>query len=167
MGYQGLQKQSKMADKMDAKIKKIFSLPSNGVLPTQGSASIKKIKIKVLPRLFQLSEYMEAVTEHPVGIEPLGGLINPILLDDDFKLQHVILEAMMPSYFFAAGHMNYACYMTWYLRNVEHLPTAANSDLLKGAHVCRHSDGGTAGRRDGGTAVPADQFGEPTFFNKI
>ena len=48
--------------------------------------------------------------------------------------------------------MNYACYMTWYLRNVEHLPTAANSDLLKGAHVCRHSDGGTAGRRDGGTA---------------
>ena len=38
-------------------------------------------------------------------------------------------------HFFAAGHMNYACYMTWYLRNVENLPTAANNDLTKGAHV--------------------------------
>ena len=38
-------------------------------------------------------------------------------------------------HFFAAGHMNYACYMTWYLRNVENLPTAAKNDLTKGAHV--------------------------------
>ena len=37
---------------------------------------------------------------------------------------------------------------------MEHLPQRAKEDLLAGAHVCRHSDGGTA--------VPADQFGEQT-----
>ena len=57
-------------------------------------------------------------------------------------------------YFFEAGHIIYARYITWYLRNVENLPTTAKNDLMEGAHVCLHSDGGTA--------VPADQFGEHT-----
>ena len=70
----------------------------------------------------------------------------------DCLIKHVSLEAMIP-YFFADGHMNYARYMTWYLRNVENLPTAAKNDLMKGAQ-CRHSHGWTA--------VPADQFGEQT-----
>ena len=69
--------------------------------------------------------------------------------DRDFLLQQVSLEAMMP-YLFAAGHMNYALYVTWYLRNIDNLPTTANNDLMKGAHVCCHSDGGTA--------VSVDQF---------
>ena len=30
-------------------------------------------------------------------------------------------------YFFAAGHMNYARYITWYLRNVENLPRTAKN----------------------------------------
>ena len=60
-------------------------------------------------------------------------------------------------YFFAAGHMNDACYMIWYLRNVESLPTTAKNDL-DGAHVCHHSDGGTA--------VPADLFGEQTYIRR-
>ena len=77
--------------------------------------------------------------------------------DDDFLLQQVSLEAMMP-YFFAAGHMNYARYITWYLRNVENLPTTAKNDVMEGAHVCRHSDGGTP--------VPADQFGEQTYIRR-
>ena len=47
--------------------------------------------------------------------------------------------------------MNHARYMIWYLRNVENIPTAAKNGLMKGEHVCRHSDGDTA--------VPADQFG--------
>ena len=67
-------------------------------------------------------------------------LIKPTLLalqllraqrDGDFLLQQVSLEAMMP-YFFAAGHMNYARYITWYLRNVENLPTTAKNDLMEG-----------------------------------
>ena len=45
-------------------------------------------------------------------------------------------------YFFAAGHMNHARYMTRCLRNVENIPTAAKKGLMKGAHVCRHSDAG-------------------------
>ena len=40
--------------------------------------------------------------------------------------------------------VNYARYMTWYLKNVQNMPMAANNDLMKCAHVCRHSDVGTA-----------------------
>ena len=54
--------------------------------------------------------------------------------------------------------MNYARYMTWYLRNIENLPTAAKNDLVKGAHICRHTYGGTA--------LPADQFGEQTYIRR-
>ena len=48
--------------------------------------------------------------------------------------------------------------MTWYLRNVENLPTAAKNDPMKGAHVYRHWDGGTE--------VAADQFGEQTYIRR-
>ena len=41
---------------------------------------------------------------------------------------------------------------------MEHFPQAAKEDLLAGAHVCRHSDGGTS--------VPADQFGEQTYIKR-
>ena len=67
----------------------------------------------------ELSEYLEAVREHPVGRLWVDCLIMPTLLalqlllaqrDGDFLLQQVSLEAMMP-YFFAAGHMNYARYI--------------------------------------------------------
>ena len=40
----------------------------------------------------------------------------------------------------------------------QNLPHDAKEDLLAGAHVCRHSDGGTA--------VPADQFGEQTYIKQ-
>jgi hypothetical protein len=82
-------------------------------------------------------------------------MIKPTLLalqflraerDGDFLLQQISLKAMMP-YYFAAGHMHYARYMTWYLRLAENLPKTAKDDLLNGAHVCRHSrwwDGSTS-----------------------
>ena len=44
------------------------------------------------------------------------------------------------------------------MRQMEHLPRRAKEDLLAGAHVCRHSDGGMA--------VPADQFGEQTYIKR-
>lgn len=75
----------------------------------------------------------------------------------DFLLQQYCLKMMLP-YFFAAGHHNYARYLSWYVREMEHLPPRAKEDLLAGAHVCRHSDGGTA--------VPADQFGEQTYIKQ-
>jgi len=64
---------------------------------------------------------------------------------------------MLP-YFFVAGHHNYARYLSWYVRQMEHLPQRAKEDLLAGAHVCLHSDGRTA--------VPADQFGEQTYITR-
>ena len=48
--------------------------------------------------------------------------------------------------------------VSWYVRQMEHLPHRAKEDLLVGAHVCRHSDGGTP--------VPADQFGEQTYIKR-
>ena len=72
----------------------------------------------------------------------------------DFLLQQHCLEQMLP-YFFAPGHQNYARYISWYLRQIEHILQEGKTDLLAGAHVCRHSDGGTA--------VPGDQFGEQTY----
>ena len=74
----------------------------------------------------------------------------------DFLLQQHCIKAMLP-YFFSAGH-NYARYLSWNVRQMEHLPHRAKENLLAGAHVCRHSDGGTA--------VPADQFGEQTYIKR-
>ncbi len=62
----------------------------------------------------ELSEYLKAVREHPVGRLWVDCLIKPPLLalqllraqrDGDFLLQQVSLEAMM-LYFFAAGLHN-------------------------------------------------------------
>ncbi|KAL8573957.1 hypothetical protein ACOMHN_029404 [Nucella lapillus] len=114
----------------------------------------------------ELNEYLETTRQHPTGRLWVDCMIKPTLLalqflraerDGDFLLQQISLKAMMP-YFFAAGHMNYARYMAWYLRLAENLPKAAKGDLLNGAHVCRHSDCGTA--------VPADQFGEKTYIKR-
>ena len=44
------------------------------------------------------------------------------------------------------------------MQQMEHLPQRAKEDLLAGAHVCRHSDWGTA--------VPADQFREQTYIKR-
>ena len=60
---------------------------------------------------------------------------------------------MLPYFFFAAGHHNNARYLSWYVRQMEHLFQDAKRDLLAGAHVC-------------GTAVPADQFGEQTYIKR-
>ena len=72
--------------------------------------------------------------------------------DGDFLLQQVSLGVTMP-YFVAAGHMNYARYMTWYLRNV------ANGGQE------RHNEGCTC-HSDGGTVVLAYQFGEHTYIRR-
>lgn len=114
----------------------------------------------------ELSEYLETARQHPTGRLWVDCLVKPTLLalmflrgerNGDFLLQQHSLKAMLP-YFFAAGHHNYARYLSWYVRQMEHLPQRAKEDLLAGAHVCRHSDGGTS--------VPADQFGEQTYIKR-
>ena len=102
----------------------------------------------------------------PEGTRPGGCFVKPTLLslmflrgerNGDFLLQQHCLKAMLP-YLFAAGHDNYARYLSWYVQQMEHLPQRTKEDLLADAHVCRHSDGGTA--------VPADQFGEHTYIKR-
>ena len=114
----------------------------------------------------ELSDYLEAAREHPTGRLWVDCLIKPTLItlmflrgerNGDFLLQQHCLNAMLP-YFFAAGHHNYARYLSWYVRHMENFPQHAKDDLLAGAHVCRHSVGGTA--------LPADQFGEQTYIKR-
>ena len=114
----------------------------------------------------ELSDYLEAAREHPTGRLRVDCIIKPTLIalmflrgehNGDFLLQQHCLNSMLP-YFFVAGHHNYARYLSWYVRQMENLPQHAKDDLLAGAHVCRHSDGGTA--------VPADQFGEHTYIKR-
>ena len=66
-------------------------------------------------------------------------LIKPTLLalmflhgeqNGDFLHQQYSLKSMLP-YFFAAGYHNYALhYLSWYVRQMEHLPQHAKEDLL-------------------------------------
>ena len=62
---------------------------------------------------------------------------------------------MLP-YYFAGGHVNYARYGMYYLRNMENLPTEVLSHFLKGHHVTRHIHGVW-------NAIWTDQFIETTF----
>ncbi|KAJ8332144.1 hypothetical protein SKAU_G00428720 [Synaphobranchus kaupii] len=73
--------------------------------------------------------------------------------EGDWLLQQHCLEEML-RYFFAAGHHHYSRWITWHLRDMQHLPATAKDDLLAGSHVCRHSDGAAA--------VSGDMFGEQT-----
>ena len=114
----------------------------------------------------ELNVYLETVRWHPTGRLWVDCFVKHTLLslmflpgdrNGDFLLQQHCLKAMLP-YFFAAGHHNYARYLCWHVQQMEHLPQRTKEDLLAGAHVCRHSDGGTA--------VPADQFGEQTYIKR-
>ena len=60
------------------------------------------------------------------------------------------------SYFFAAGHVNYARYGLYYLRDMEQLPQHVLESFLKGEHVMRH-------RRGIWNATWSDMFIETTF----
>ena len=106
-------------------------------------------------------------SQRPPGWKALGGLpdqahSSSLAITACTERRRLPTPAGQPrgddAYLFAAGHMNYARYMTWYMRNIENMPTVAKNDLVKGAHICRHTDGGTA--------VPVDQFGEQTYIRR-
>ena len=61
---------------------------------------------------------------------------------------------MLP-YFFRAGHIHYARYISWYLLEMQNLPDDVKAYLIVGAHVCRHSEGSW-------NSVSGDEFGEQT-----
>ena len=55
----------------------------------------------------------------------------------DFLLQQHCLKAMLP-YFFVAGHHNYARYLSWYVRQMEHFPQSVII-FFSGAELENHS----------------------------
>lgn len=78
-----------------------------------------------------LYEYMEKTRKDATARLWIDCLIKPTLLalmllraeiDGYFLLQQRCLEMMLP-YFFDAGHYNYARYISWYLRQMQHIPT--------------------------------------------
>ena len=94
--------------------------------------------------------HIEDARKHPTGRHWVNNLLMPTLLAHQFLraeregnwlFQQLCLERMLP-YFFSAGHIHYARYITWHLLEMRHLlPDNAKADLVAGAHVCRHSDG--------------------------
>lgn len=112
----------------------------------------------------EISEYMEKARQHPTGRHWVDNFLVPTLLAHQFLraeregkwlFQQLCLERMLP-YFFSAGHVHYARYISWHLIEMRHLlPQAAKADLIAGAHVCRHNEGCW-------NAVSGDQFGEQT-----
>ena len=117
------------------------------------------------PKTFQeLSDYLEMCRQHPTGRHWVDNLIKPTLLvhqlirserEGDFLLQQLTLQRMLP-YFFVAGHHHYARYITHHVLEMRHLlPPEAKAELMSGAFVCRHQEGGW-------NSVSSDQFGEQT-----
>ena len=107
--------------------------------------------IRNAPKSYQeISDYLEQARESKTGRLWVDCFIKPTLIalmfmrserQGNFLLQQYCLKKMLP-YFAASGYFNYCRYISWYMREMQNLPAGAKADLLKGAHVCRHSDGG-------------------------
>ena len=54
---------------------------------------------------------------------------------------HLRAAEMMLPFFFAAGHIHYARYATYYLTSMKSLPQHVLYHFTKGDHVVRHTDG--------------------------
>ena len=98
----------------------------------------------------------------------LDSLIKPVLLmmsyvraerEGDWLLHVYCVKAML-SYFFAAGHQNYARSSLVYLRAIENLPDNVLPHFLKGQHVMRHMNGLWNG-------ICSDMFIESTFMRDM
>ncbi len=73
-----------------------------------------------------------------------------------YALHMYCMSRMLP-YFFAAGHWNYARYITWHLMEFMNLVDDKALEMFyEGRHVCRHRSGAWNG-------VFSDQFGEQTY----
>ena len=111
----------------------------------------------------EIYAYLETEEDNPTKKLWVDCLIKPTLIahrfirserEGDVLLREKCLKDMLP-YFFAAGHHNYARYITIYLHEVKNLPENARRDLIEGCNVCCHSNGAPA--------VSSDQFGEQTY----
>ena len=58
----------------------------------------------------------------------------------DWPLHLAVVQDMIPL-FFVAGHMNYARYALYYLRNMEAMPEDVRGEIMKGQHTMHHKAG--------------------------
>ena len=68
------------------------------------------------------------------GLEDSNIIITPTLIAHRLwraeRDCHPCLEKMLP-YFFASSHHHYSRWITWHLRDMQHLPVTAKDDLLQ------------------------------------
>ena len=62
--------------------------------------------------------------------------------EGDYYLKQLTVERML-RYFFPAGHVKHARYLTQYLLEMRHLPADVKRDLVSGALVCVDTTRGT------------------------
>lgn len=113
----------------------------------------------------ELKLLLEASCNKPTGKLWVECFIMPVMIlhhftraerEGNWVLHLYSMEQMIP-YFFAAGHWQYARYITWHCREMRKcLPQDVEQLFVDGEHVCRHRDGSW-------NAVFADQFGEQTY----
>ena len=130
----------------------------NGKAWVRAMRAFRMVSVTLLQQFLQggvktfneISRYLEEARQHPTGRHWVDNLIKPTLLvhqflraerEGNWLFQQLCLEQMLP-YFFSAGHVHYARYISWHLLEMRHcLPAAAQADLITGAHVCRHHEG--------------------------
>jgi hypothetical protein len=128
------------------------------------AAALLKSFLSNGPKTFEdITDYLGQAHEHTTGRHWVDNFLVPTLLihhfiraerQGDFYFQQFTLKRML-KYFFSAGHMQYARYLTQHLLEMEAILEEAKADLLSGAFVCRHHRGHWNG-------VSSDQFGEQT-----
>ncbi len=92
----------------------------------------------------QTQQYLDNVHFHPTGQHWVNNLLTPTLLVHQFEhaekeregniyLKQQTMEHMI-KYFFLAGHVQYARYLTQYLLEVRALPQEPNVDIVYWHH---------------------------------
>ena len=111
----------------------------------------------------EISDYIDEAWHHPTDRHWVDNFIKPMLLahqflraerEGDWLFQQLCLQRMLP-YFFSAGHIHYARYLTWHLMEMRNIPEDVKKYLIVWAHVCRNKEWTLI-------AVSSDQFGEQT-----
>lgn len=115
-----------------------------------------------------IEQTLNKIRETATGRLWVDCLITPVMIlhmfirsqrEGDWLLELHCLKRMLP-YFFAAGHWNYARYITWHIIEMDGmLVNEAKQYFLQGYHVCKHKSGNW-------NSVPLDQFGEQTYIRK-
>ncbi len=103
------------------------------------SAAFLKRFLSTGPKTFeQIQQYLDTARLHPTGRHWVDNFLTSTLLVHQFEhaeregniyLNQQTMEHMM-KYFFLAGHVQYARYLTQYLLDMHAIPEEANVDIV-------------------------------------